>query len=249
MSEILNMTKVANRERKTVMDNVFGNPVDQFMMATEHYMNSPCWLKSGTRVHANAATKQQGWSNAAALFYQRHMRSCATSAWGSTKHSESSSLQTVGDDLPWLKAAVTACKALLAKMWVCTLFLCIVLKTLCHILFHTWPLRLWRRNGTLDAVVLCAVHALFLAPENHDNSIRILAVIVLAVKFCGIHAPCHLLCGLGSVLISWVLASSSSFEAQVIAMIWSWKEPSFPPKSKFTIELLKEMAAKATVEA
>ena len=32
-------------------------------------------------------------------------------------------------------------------------------------------------------------------------------------------------------------------------MIWSWKEPSFPPKSRFTVELLKEMAAKATVEA
>ena len=80
MSQLVNLTKVADMEREAVMDNVFGNPVDQFMMATGHYMNSPCWLKSGTRVHANAATKQQGLSNAAALFYQRHMRSCATSA-------------------------------------------------------------------------------------------------------------------------------------------------------------------------
>ena len=126
VSEIFNMTKVANRERKTVMDNVFGNLVNQFMMATERYMNSPFWLQSGTGVHANATNKQQGWSNAAALFYQRHMRSCATSAWGSTRHSESSSSQSVGGDLPWLKAVMTACKALLVKMWVCSLFLCVV---------------------------------------------------------------------------------------------------------------------------
>ena len=242
----LNMNKTADMEGKTEIDNVFGNPVNQFMMATKKYMNSFCELRSKTRVHEKRKNKQQNWSNAAALFYQKHMRSCATSAWGSTQHNESSSSQAVGDDLPWLKTAMTACRAFLAKMWACALLLCVVLKTLCHILFRICPFRLWRHNGTLDTVVLCAAHALFFARETHDTCVKVLAVIVLAAKCFGIHAPCHLLCGAGSVLTSWILASTSSFEAQVIAAIWSWKEPSFPPKSKFTVELLRTMAAKAT---
>ena len=82
--KVFNMTKVADVKWKTVVDDAFGNPAQPFTMATKLYMSTSCWLKSGTQTHVKETNMQQNSSSPAALFYQKHMRSCATSPWGST---------------------------------------------------------------------------------------------------------------------------------------------------------------------